>query len=147
MTTESVAPVSPAEVSPDASPAELRARLDVLGLSRQWLSQEWGVSEGTVRNWLSGASPIPSWVEADVQQIWDFTSEYLASLVKGLDMTRVLITYRNEKEYQLALGSGAKYSAQWHRHVCARAQLQVPDATIIYRWRHFERPGAQPHAQ
>lgn len=127
MTIESVAPEH-------VSCAEVRAQTESLGLPVPWLAAEWGVSEGTVRNWMKGASILPQWVIADVQTMVDHTQQRLNEMVAGVQLGGVLYTYRNDREYEQAPQEDqTPYCASWHRALCARAQREV-HATIEYRF-------------
>lgn len=137
MSTESVAPAS-------VSCAEVRAQLEVLGLPVPWLAAEWGVSEGTVRNWMKGTSVLPAWVIADVAKMRAHTDDQLNQLVASVkpEDPVVFSTYRNDREYNHAVATDnlPAYCAQWHRTLCARAQRRIPSATIEYRYARGQVP-------
>jgi predicted nucleic acid-binding protein len=62
----------------------------------------------------------------DVAELKAETAEAVAKAVASVEGqdAAVLITYRNDKEYEAAEPRG-RWTASWHRQVCARAAQQA----------------------
>ncbi|MEU9761732.1 DUF1870 family protein [Streptomyces sp. NPDC047987] len=112
--------------------AELRITREQLGLTGDHLAKLLGVNPRTLRSWEQGRDPIPGRLRPEIAALKEETARAVADMVAGLDDADedVLITYRNDEEF-LAANKGSRWSASWHRQVCAHAADQT-DARINY---------------
>ncbi|WP_331718698.1 helix-turn-helix domain-containing protein [Streptomyces sp. NBC_00212] len=106
------------------TPAELRTAREALGLTGDHLAKRLGVNPRTLRSWEQGRDAIPGRIRPEIAELKEATTEAVKQLVAevagGDEQSEALITYRNDEEY-LAAHPGGRWSASWHRQVCARA--------------------------
>ncbi|MGW3563518.1 helix-turn-helix domain-containing protein [Streptomyces sp. NPDC000941] len=106
------------------NPAELRAAREYLGLTGDHLAKLLGVNPRTVRSWEQGRDPIPGDKRPEIAELKAATDKAVAEMVEAWAEGAPLITYRNDDEY-LAAHRGGRWTASWHRRVCARAAEQT----------------------
>jgi transcriptional regulator with XRE-family HTH domain len=101
--------------------AELRIARDRLGLAGDHLSKLLGVNPRTLRSWEQGRDPVPGRIRPEIAELKADTARAVAEMVAGLADAdeKVLITYRSDEEFLAVKRS--RWSASWHRQVCARA--------------------------
>lgn len=113
------------------TPAELRIAREQLGLTGDHMAKLLGVNPRTVRSWEQGRDPIPGRIRPDVAELKEATAKAVADMVAGLEDAEddVLIAYRSEDEFVAAARARqhryGRWTASWHRQVCARAAEQV----------------------
>jgi transcriptional regulator with XRE-family HTH domain len=105
--------------------AELRTVREQLGLTGDHMAKLLRVNPRTVRSWEQGRDPIPGRIRVEVAGMKADTDKAVAEAVAGVEGQEepVLITYRNDDEYEKANPHG-RWTASWHRQVCARAAEQ-----------------------
>jgi transcriptional regulator with XRE-family HTH domain len=106
--------------------AELRIAREHLGLTGDHLAKMLGVNPRTLRSWEQGRDPIPGRIRLEIAELKAATEKAVADRVasiEGQDQP-VLITYRSDDEY-LAAHRGGRWSASWHRQVCAQAAART----------------------
>lgn len=116
--------------------AELRVVREHLGLTGDWLAAHLDVSPRTVRHWEQGKYPIPDGVREEIERLEATTADTVTAAVTAYhdsaDPTAVpLITYRTDTDYRTHHPE-IRWSASWHRAVCARIAQEVPGLTITY---------------
>lgn len=113
---------------------EVRATREGLGLTGAHFAKLLRVNPRTLGSWEQGRDPAPGWMRPRVAELVASTDKAIAELVA--ENAAVLITYRNDDEYDAAgrpLGStgGYQWPASWHRSVCWRA-ARITGARIEY---------------
>lgn len=108
------------------TPAELRAARESLGLTGDHLSKLLAVNPRTLRSWEQGRDPIPGRIRPEIAELKEATSKAVAEMAESCQSEEepVLVTYRDDKEYQAA-NPGGRWTASWHRQVCTRAAEQT----------------------
>lgn len=108
------------------TPAELRTAREALGLTGEQMAKLFQVNPRTVRAWEQGRDSIPGRLRLEVAKLQAETVKAVAEVVAGVQGQDdpVLITYRSDEEY-LASSPRGRWSASWHRQVCARAAEQT----------------------
>lgn len=103
------------------TPAELRAAREYLGLTGDHLAKRLGVNPRTLRSWEQGRDPIPGRIRPEIAELKAAADKAVAEIVESCQSEEepVLITYRDDDEYQAA-HRGGRWTASWHRRVCAR---------------------------
>ena len=112
------------------SPADLRVRREVLGLSRAWLANRLGVAEQSVSRWESGARAIPDDVwevlaegEERAEAVLDALAERLLTVPTWLEEEPEAVdvtVYPTDERLWAAHPGFAPWPAAWHRMLCAR---------------------------
>lgn len=97
--------------------AELRAAREYLGLTGDHLAKVLGVNPRTLRSWEQGRDPIPGRIRPEIAELLADTKQTVEAMVE--EEEDVLFTYRDDEEYQAA-NPADRWSAAWHRRVCAR---------------------------
>lgn len=112
--------------------AELRVRLDWLGLDAQQAARLLCVRHDTVRRWVSGREMVPVRVGDELLHIEAVTQGAVDALVDVLcDAPRVEV-YRTDERLHAARPEYADFPASWWRMVVARATRVVPESEISY---------------
>ena len=112
--------------------AELRVRLDGLGLDAQQAARLLGVRHDTVRRWVSGREMVPVRVRDELLYLEAVTQGAVDALVDVLcDAPRVDV-YRTDEMFHAARPEYADFPASWWRMVVARATRVVPESEISY---------------
>ena len=112
--------------------AELRVRLDGLGLDAQHAPRQLGVRHDTVRRWVSGRELVPVRVRDELLYLEAVTQGAVDALVDVLcDAPRVEV-YRTDERLHAARPEYADFPASWWRMVVARATRVVPESEISY---------------
>lgn len=107
------------------TPAEVRTAREQLGLTGDHMAKLLGVNPRTLRSWEQGRDPVPGRIRLEIAEMKAAADKAVADLAARLDSEKpVLITYRSDDEYQAAT-HGGRWSASWHRQVCARAAQQT----------------------
>jgi len=111
------------------TPAELRALIDWMGLTRKWFGTRVGFGERTVVRWADGHTAIPEKAGVELVRLWNQSAEAIATMVKGateraVNGVVVLKTFRVDSEYHEAMGS-EEYPASWHRAMTCRAMDHI----------------------
>lgn len=106
--------------------AELRTTREQLGLTGDHLAKMLGVNPRTLRSWEQGRDPVPGRIRPEIAELKEATTKAVADMVTAFEDADddVLITYRSDEEY-LAANRGGRWTASWHRQVCARAAQQT----------------------
>ncbi|MFE9769496.1 helix-turn-helix domain-containing protein [Streptomyces sp. NPDC005808] len=106
--------------------AELRTAREQLGLTGDHLAKRLGVNPRTLRSWEQGRDQVPGRIRPEIAELKADTSKAVADMVAGIEGEDdpVLFTFRSDEEY-LAAHRGGRWSAAWHRQVCARAAEQA----------------------
>jgi DNA-binding transcriptional regulator YdaS (Cro superfamily) len=117
---------------PRITAAELRVRLDGLGLDAQQAARLLCVRHDTVRRWVSGREMVPVRVGDELLHIEAVTRGAVDALVDVLcDAPRVEV-YRTDERLHAARPEYADFPASWWRMVVARATRVVPESEISY---------------
>ncbi|WP_458089464.1 helix-turn-helix domain-containing protein [Streptomyces malaysiensis] len=108
------------------TPAELRAARENLGLTGDHLAKRLGVNPRTLRSWEQGRDPIPGRIRPEIAELKAAADKAVTEMVESCqgEDEPVLITYRDDEEYQAA-DRGGRWTASWHRRICARAAEQT----------------------
>ncbi|GHJ34288.1 hypothetical protein TPA0910_87210 [Streptomyces hygroscopicus subsp. sporocinereus] len=108
------------------TPAELHTAREYLGLIGDHLAKRLGVNPRTLRSWEQGRDPVPGRIRPKIAELKAATDAAVAEMVESCqdEDEPVLITYRDDEEYQAA-HRGGQWTASWHRRVCARAAEQT----------------------
>ncbi|CAM5503190.1 MULTISPECIES: helix-turn-helix domain-containing protein [Streptomyces] len=108
------------------NPAELRAAREYLGLTGDHLAKLLGVNPRTLRSWEQGRDSIPGRIRPEIAELKAAADKAVAEMVESCqgEEEPVLITYRDDEEYQAA-NRGGRWTASWHRRICARAAEQT----------------------
>lgn len=114
------------------NPAELRAAREYLGLTGDHLAKRLAVNPRTLRSWEQGRDPIPGRIRPEIAELKAAADKAVAEMVESCqgEDEPVLITYRDDEEY-LAANRGGRWTAAWHRRVCARV-AETTGARIDY---------------
>ena len=106
--------------------AELRTVREQHGLTGDHMARLLGVNPRTVRSWEQGRDPIPGRIRPEIAELRQATDKAVADLAASVDGEEKprLLTYRSDKEYEAA-NPRDRWSASWHRQVCARAAAQT----------------------
>lgn len=115
------------------TPAELRTAREQLGLTGDHLAKLLSVNPRTLRSWEQGRDPVPARIRPEIAELKEATERAVARLVAGVEGEDDphLITYRNDDEYEKAMRGTSwqedwrRWSASWHRQVCARAAART----------------------
>ncbi|MER5442975.1 DUF1870 family protein [Streptomyces sp. NPDC002790] len=115
------------------TPAAFRVAREFLGLSPEWLAENFAVSARTVDHWEQGKHPIPETVRRQLADLQRLTGEFIGKAVEQLiDLPDPgIVTFRTDAEYHAGHPESA-YPASWHRAVCARIAQEVPGLVIAY---------------
>ena len=112
--------------------AELRVRLDWLGLDSQQSARMLCVRHDTVRRWVAGRELVPVRVRDELLYLEAVTQGAVDALVDVLcDAPRVEV-YRTDERLHAARPEYADFPASWWRMVVARATRVVPESEISY---------------
>lgn len=112
--------------------AELRVRLDWLGLDAQQSARMLCVRHDTVRRWVAGREMVPVRVGDELLYLEAVTQGAVDALVDVLcDAPRVEV-YRTDERLHAARPEYADFPASWWRMVVARATRVVPESEISY---------------
>lgn len=108
--------------------AEFRMVREYLGLDQDWVADQLGVAERTVRRWEAGTSPVPSGVRAQMTAWEAETARAVGLYVEELlDAPRPgVYVARTDAD------APAAWPARWHRHVVARAARELPRLRVAY---------------
>lgn len=118
--------------------AELRVRLDWLGLDAQQSARLLCVRHDTVRRWVSGREMVPVRVGDELLHIEAVTRGAVNTLTNTLldaqcDATGPCVdVYRTDEMFHAARPEYADFPASWWRMVVARATRVVPESEISY---------------
>ncbi len=106
--------------------AELRATREMLGLTGDHLARMLRINPRTIRSWEQGRDPIPARFGPELTQLVSATREAVAQMAASVESQSdpLLLTYRSDSEY-LAANPDGRWTAAWHRQVCARVADQV----------------------
>jgi hypothetical protein len=114
--------------------AELKVKLNGLGLAPSWLADRMGVTMRTVVRWFDG-DRIPSRVPADLEQVAEATLDEMRKMVDTIepssDGTVVLRTYRTDDEF-----GDKQWPASWHRMLVFRVleHFKAQGNTVIVEY-------------
>lgn len=104
--------------------AELRATREMLGLTGDHLAKMLGINPRTIRSWEQGRDPIPPRIGTEITELRSATREAVAAVIASIKDDDPILTYRNDDDY-LAANPDSRWTAAWHRQVCARASEQT----------------------
>lgn len=111
------------------TPAEFRMVREFLGLTMDWVADQLGVAERTVRNWEAGKFTIPDGVRLQMEQWESDTATAVGQYVEELmDVPEPGVHLAREDE-----DVPGEWPARWHRHVIARVAIEVPGLAITYK--------------
>lgn len=106
------------------TPAEFKALLGWLGLSKVWFAKQMGyTNERQVAKWEDGDAKIPEKAAALLVSLWNETATQVTNIVataaQQADANGVIVlhTYRVDKDYPWA----PDYPASYHRALMCRA--------------------------
>lgn len=140
MTTSTTTPSpKPGPPSPPSAPlpamtaAELQCTREWLGLTRAWLANDMALNERRLARMEAGQDEIPDALISRIDDIaedtkttvHDMVAEYRRK-VKLTGNSVMLRTYRKDEDYK------GKYTAAWHRMLCARLADGVPGLVLVY---------------
>lgn len=111
---------------PAMTSAEFRILREQLGVTTDWLAEQFGVDHRTVRRWDTGASRVPDGVAADMDRIRAATDDFVdqvASEVVDADQEQ-LVVYRDEVQFRESW-PGLNYPAGWHRAAIGRVAAET----------------------
>jgi len=113
------------------TPAELRTAREHLGLTGDHMAKLLRVNPRTLRSWEHGRDPIPGRIRPEIAELKAATAKAVAELAASrASEEETILTYRDDEGYQAA-HRGGRWSASWHRRVCARVAEQT-GARIAY---------------
>lgn len=113
--------------------AELQATREYLGLTVRWLAEKLVVEERRLMRMEEGQEEIPMFLVSYLDDVYEETKDLVEEMVAQYRRevkssgggVVALKTYRVESDYS------GKYSARWHRQVCARVAAAVPGLVLI----------------
>lgn len=118
--------------------AEFRILRDRLGLTMEWVSEQLGVAERTVRRWEAGSSSIPVGVATDMQAIAESTESFVDEVVATLrgeepdgDGLLWVLAYATEASYR-AEHPDSPWTAAWHRAAMGQVAQTLPAVRVHY---------------
>ena len=117
---------SPERVAdPRITGAELRTRMDWLGLADRPMGALLGVRPDTVRRWITGKHPIPYRVGGELEALDQATGRVVGALVGALGGVRDpgVLVYRTDEDLWAAGVAPPPWPAAWWRMVVARAAV------------------------
>lgn len=104
--------------------AEMHSIREYLGVTGDHMAKLLGVNPRTLRSWESGRDPVPGRIRPEMAELVEETDQQVAELTAwAQDQDGPTLTvYRSDEEYQASKPGwpGARWSASWHRRVCAR---------------------------
>jgi transcriptional regulator with XRE-family HTH domain len=106
--------------------AEVRIAREQMGLTGDHMAKLLGVNPRTLRSWEQGRDSVPGRIRPEIAELKEATDKAVAEMVEAQqdEDEPVLITYRDDEEYQAA-HRGGRWSAAWHRRVCTRVAEQT----------------------
>lgn len=123
-------PTTPGPSAPsEITPAELKALLGWLGLTRPWLARRLKVEERSVIRWEDGKARIPDSASAELVRVWNHAAASIRTMVDAAqsqadDGLITLRTFRVDAEYHAATDQ-TEYPASWHRALTCRAMDHI----------------------
>ncbi|MEZ2122986.1 hypothetical protein [Corynebacterium sp. CCM 9203] len=107
-------------------PAELRARLDALGLSEMKAAQWLGIGDRTIRRWMAGTPPRSAdRFSAAIEVLMDTTDEWVDRLSTAAEVEVYHDGWR-------ILDDGTVLPESWWRTIVGRAAHRNPQ--LIINW-------------
>lgn len=124
------------------TPAELRARRELMGLSREETGPVLAKLDGTgnsptpktIYDWELGKNPIPPTVARGLRQMSTHTQQTIQTLTNQLTQnpTQPLTAYIDNDDFWTHHPNHHPWPARWWRQACAQAINQIPNTTINY---------------
>jgi len=116
--------------------AELKVRLQGLGLPPTWFAERLGVTMRTVVRWFDGEDVSPV-VADELEKLSDLAVDEMRKMLDKVGWTDgdadvTLVTYRTDKSVPASRGKAPKMPASWHRALTFRVMehLRAQGATV-----------------